>query len=117
MALNTERTEPDIVSQSNPNWPELVSKTVDDLANIGRTEIELLETRLRRLIEAQIDNVAGILVLVVALSYGSLFLLGGLVLLIHLWLAWWLSFLITGIAVAAAGILFQMLMARAAKAK
>ncbi len=117
MALNTERTEPDIVSQSNPNWPELVSKTVDDLANIGRTEIELLETRLRRLIEAQIDNVAGILVLVVALSYGSLFLLGGLVLLIHLWLAWWLSFLITGIAIAAAGILFQMLMARAAKAK
>jgi hypothetical protein len=117
MSLHVEHTEPNSIAQSSPNWSELLSKTVDDLARIGRTEIELLETRLRRLIEAQIDNVTGIVVLIVALSYGSLFLLGSLVLLIHLWLAWWLSFLITGIVIAAAGIVFQMLMASAAKAK
>jgi len=107
----------EIIPEANPNWPELLSKTVDDLTRIGKTEIELLETKLKRLIEAQVDNVAGMLVLVVALSYGSLFLLGGLVLLIHLWLAWWLSLLIVGIAVASAGVIFQMRMAAAAKAK
>jgi hypothetical protein len=54
--------------------------------------------------------------LVVALSYGSLFLLGGFILLIHLWLAWWLSSLIVGIVIAAAGIFFQRVMAARAKA-
>jgi hypothetical protein len=54
--------------------------------------------------------------LVLALSYGSLFLLSGFVLLIHLWLARWLSFLIVGIVIAGAGIFFQRLMAVRAKA-
>jgi cobalamin biosynthesis protein CobD/CbiB len=114
--MATHNNESMIVSEPSPNWPELLSKTVDDLAGIGRTEIELLETRLKRLMDAQIDKLAGILVLVVALAYGSLFLLGGLVLLIHLWLAWWLSFLITGFVIAIAGLAFQMRMAAAAKA-
>lgn len=111
------QNEPTVVSELHPNWPELLSKTVDDLSRVGRTEIELLETRLKHLIEAQTDNVTGVLVLVVALSYGSLFLLGGLVLLIHLWLAWWLSFLIIGIVIASAGMVFQMRMAARAKAR
>ena len=109
--------EPAIYSEPNPNWPELLSKTVDHLAGIGRAEIQLLETRLKHLIQAQTDNIAGILVLVVGLAYGSLFLLGGLVLLIHLWVAWWLSFLIVAFAIASAGIVFQMRMSAAARAK
>jgi len=112
--MDTHNQHP-IVPQANPNWPELLSKTVDDLSRICKTEIELLETRLKHLIEAQLDNVVGMLVLVVALSYGSLFLLGGLVLLIHLWLAWWLSLLIVGIIVASTGVVFQRRMAAAAR--
>jgi cobalamin biosynthesis protein CobD/CbiB len=115
--MDTHNNESVIVSEPSPNWPELLSKTVDDLTRIGRTEIELLETRLKRLLDAQVDNIAGILVLVVALAYGSLFLLGGLVLLIHLWLAWWLSFLIVGVVIALAGLAFKMRMAAAAKAQ
>lgn len=113
MATHDEHYQ--IVPEASPNWPELLSKVVDDLSRIGKTEVELLETRLKHLIEAQIHNIAGMLVLVVALSYGSLFLLGGLVLLIHLWLEWWLSFLIVGIVVASAGVVFQIRMAAAAK--
>ena len=116
MAIQNQRHHEIVAQDNHPNWPELLSKTVDDLSRIGRTEIELLETRLKHFIEAQTDNIAGILVLVVALSYGSLFLLGGFVLLLHLWLAWWLSFLIVGIVIAAAGIFFQRLMAARAKA-
>ena len=84
---------------------------VDDLSRIVRTEIELLETSLKRLIEAQTDKIAGML----ALTYGSVFLLGGLVLLVHLCLAWWLSFLITGIAICSAGVVFKMRMTAAEK--
>ncbi|HJU12636.1 MAG TPA: phage holin family protein [Candidatus Binataceae bacterium] len=101
----------------NPNWPDLLSKTVDDLAAVAKTEIGLLEATLKRLIEAQTDNIVGMLALVVALTYGSLFLLGGIVLLIHLWLAWWLSFLITGFAISCAGAGFMLMMRGAAKAK
>ena len=61
----------------NPDWPQLLSKTVDDLSRVARTEIQLLEATLKRLIEAQTDKITGMLVLVVALTYGSLFLLGG----------------------------------------
>jgi hypothetical protein len=106
-----------IASAENSNWPQLLSKTVDDLSRIARTEMELLEVRLKRLIEAQTDKVVGMLFLFVALSYGFLFLFGGIVLLIHLWLAWWLASLITGVAIVSAGIVFQIRMKAAAREK
>jgi hypothetical protein len=101
----------------NPDWPELLSKTVDDLSRIARTEIELLEATFKRLIEAQTDKIVGMVFLLVALVYGSLFLLGGIVLLIHLWLDWWLAFIITGFVIVGAGVFFQLRMTAAARAK
>jgi|ERR1700720_2239927 hypothetical protein len=106
-----------IASAENSNWPQLLSKTVDDLSRIARTEMELLEVTLKRLIEAQTDKIVGMLFLLVALSYGSLFLLGGIVLFVHLWLAWWLAFLITGVVIVSAGIFFQKRMMAAAREK
>ena len=114
--MRTSNTDYSVPSE-NPNWPELLSKTVDDLSSVAKTEIRLLEATLKRLIEAQTDNIVGMLVLVIALGYGSLFLLGGVVLLIHLWLAWWLAFLITGVAITCAGAGFAISMRAAAKAK
>ena len=98
-----------------PNWPELLSRTVDDLSRIARTEMELLGAVTKRLIETQTEKLAGMLVLLVAISHGLLFVLGGVVLLIHLWLAWWLAFLITGFGVICAGVLFRMGLGAAAK--
>jgi hypothetical protein len=62
MAIQNQRHHEIVVQDNHPNWPELLSKTVDDLSRIGRTEIELLETRLKHLIEAQTNNIAGMLV-------------------------------------------------------
>jgi Putative Actinobacterial Holin-X, holin superfamily III len=117
MARHTDNASYQITTVENPNWPELLSKTVDDLARVAQTEIQLFEATLKRLIEAQTDKIIGMLVLVVALTYGSVFLLGGIVLLLHLWLAWWLSFLITGIVICSAGVVFQIGMTGAAKKK
>src|SRR5271166_6139681 len=113
MDNNIRRTSAEIT----PNWPELISRTIDDLSRIARAEMELLVVKLGLLLEAQTDKIAAVLILVVALLYGSLFLLVGIVLLIHLWLAWWLSCLITGTAVVVAGALLQMAMKAAAKEK
>jgi hypothetical protein len=117
MATSGDNIKYQVASAEAPNWPELVSKTVDDLSRIVRTEIELLEVTLKRVIEAQTDKLVGLLFLLVALIYGSLFLLGGVVLLIHLWLDWWLSFLITGAAIVATGVIFQMSMAALGRKK
>jgi Putative Actinobacterial Holin-X, holin superfamily III len=105
------------LAEGSPNWPELLSKTIDDFSRIGRTEMELLVAKLGLLLEAQTDKITGVLILVGALLYGSVFVLGGIVLLLHLWIPWWLSFLITGTAVVIAGVLFQMTMKAAARKK
>lgn len=118
MATNSEQVNHQIVTTTEPpNWPGLISKTVDDLSTIAKTEMQLFEARLQRVIEAQTEKIAGILGLLVCAAYGSLFFLAGILLLIHLWLAWWLSCLITGFAVGCAGIVIYMAMASAAKAK
>jgi VIT1/CCC1 family predicted Fe2+/Mn2+ transporter len=112
-----EENSSQALAEVSPNWPELLSRTIDDLSRIARTEMELLVAKLGLLLEAQTDKIAGTLILVVALSYGSLFLLVGIVLLIHLWLAWWLSFLITGAAIVMTGFFLQMTMKAAARKK
>jgi Putative Actinobacterial Holin-X, holin superfamily III len=117
MAINKDNTNHQLTSAEHPNGPELVSKTVDDVSRIIRTEIELLEIKLKRVLEAHIDKIAGVLILLGALIFGSLFLLSGVVLLLHLWLAWWLSMLITGGLIVGAGILAQMTWSAAARKK
>jgi hypothetical protein len=105
------------IDQRTPDWTEILSRTVDDLSQIARTEMELLNTRLKMLLEVETDKITGLACLLVALSYGSLFLLGGIVLLMHLWLAWWLSFMITGLAIVTAGVVFQAILSKKARNK
>jgi hypothetical protein len=107
----------EVLPATPASWPELLSKTVDDLSKIVRTEIAVLERTLQRVVESQTDRIIGVMFLLVACAYGSLFLLGGVVLLIHLWLDWWLSLMITGSVVMAAGVLIQQRMSAAAAAR
>src|SRR5579871_1680113 len=104
-----------VSSKETPNWPELLSKVADDLARVVSGEIRLLEATVKQVIEAQSEKLAGLLVALVAFGYGFLLLVGAIVLFIHLWLDWWLSLLITALAVIAAGVFFRMWMARSAK--
>jgi hypothetical protein len=87
----TEQVNHQVVSADQPNWPELMSKTVGDLSHIAKTEIQLLEANLRRLIQSEASRIIGILILAIASLYGSVLLLGGVVILLHVWLTWWLA--------------------------
>jgi hypothetical protein len=51
---------------------------------------------LKHWIQSQTDRVIGKAYLLAVLTYGSLFLLGGSVLLLHRWVGWWVALLITG---------------------
>jgi hypothetical protein len=62
--------------------------------------------------ENQTERVLGSVFLLVELVYGSIFVLGSVVLLIHQWLVWWMAFGITAIVIILAG--FQTIMARRA---
>lgn len=117
MADRTEGDGSHRVVVTDSSWPQLLAETVDEVARIVRTEIRLAEASLRRMFENQTERVMGALFLLVALVYGSIFILGGVVLLIHQWLAWWMAFGITGIVIIAVGFTFQAIMARRAASK
>jgi hypothetical protein len=110
--MEANGAHPIIVTDST--WPKLLAETVDEVARIVRTEIRLAEASLRRMFENQTERVMGALFLLVALVYGSMFVLGGVVLLIHQWLPWWMAFGITGIVIIVAGFTFQTIMPRRA---
>lgn len=112
---NTSQNE--LLRRETADWAQLLSKTVDDLSRIARTEMDLFETKLARMLEAQTDKIAGMVFLVAALTYGALFLSVGVVFLIHQWFAWWIALLITGGAIVVAGILFQLTMSAVARRK
>ncbi len=105
------------VSDATPDWSELLSKAADDLARVVSGEIRLLEATVKQVIEAQGEKLAGVLVALLAFGYGFLLLVGAIVLFIHLWLDWWLSLLITAVAVIAVGVFFQAWTARRARAR
>jgi hypothetical protein len=97
--------------QTSPHWPELLSKTICDLSLLAHTEFELHEAGLKRVIEGQIDRMSILALLTAIFMYGLLLLVGGLVLLIHLWLDWWLALLIMGTAAIVAGLALRWAMA------
>lgn len=113
--MEANGSHPVVVTDST--WSQLLAETVDEAARIVRTEIGLAEASLRRMFENQTERVLGSIFLLVALVYGSIFVLGSVVLLIHQWLAWWMAFGIAGIVIILAGFGFQTIMARRAANK
>jgi ABC-type siderophore export system fused ATPase/permease subunit len=99
------------VAMTDSTWPQLLAETVDEVGRIARTEIRLAEASLRGMLEKQMERVLAAVFLLVALAYGSMLIVGGVVLLIHQWLAWWTAFSITGMVIIVAGFGFQTIMA------
>ncbi|MGH7915751.1 MAG: phage holin family protein [Candidatus Binataceae bacterium] len=111
--VETSRNQRELARQTD--FAELASRIVDDLAKILRSEIRLFDASLRKTLESQTDRVLGALFLLVTLIYGSLCLVGGVILLLHIWLEWWLALGITGLAIIIAGGIFKMAMRKKAE--
>jgi hypothetical protein len=113
--METNGSQPRVVT--DPSWSQLLAETVDEVARIVRTEIRLAESSLSRMLERQTERALGAVVLLATLVYGSMFVLGSVVLLFHQWLAWWMALGITGVVIIAAGLGSHAIIARRAANK
>jgi hypothetical protein len=86
------------------DWSTLVGRAIDDVSRIIQSEIGLLETTLRAVVEEQTDYALANLAAVAVMICAAICMLGALILLVHQWLQWWLAFAIAGLVASAAGI-------------
>lgn len=111
MANANPQSQPPLES----NWWELLSKTANDLAQFARAQIELQDAILKHIVEAQIGRTVGVVAEVVMWIYGLLLLLGGIVLLAHLWLEWWLALFVASAIAFAGGVVLRLLVTTSAE--
>ncbi len=86
------------------DWSTLVGRAIEDVSRIIQSEIGLLETTLRSVVEEQTDYALANLAAVAVMICAAICMLGGLILFLHQWLQWWLAFAIAGLAASAVGI-------------
>ncbi len=97
------------------DWPELLAKTVDDAAKLIGAELHLFEANLKAMMEAQAQRVIGKLIVVAALAYGLLFVLGAIAVLLHHALPWWLALGVTGLIVIVIGVIAKSSLSKSAE--
>jgi Putative Actinobacterial Holin-X, holin superfamily III len=98
---------------SDAQWPELVSRAVDDLSRIVHAEIRLAELGLKNLIEQEIDRSLKIAVALGFLLCAAFCAVGAAVIGFYALLGlWWAAFAIVALISGAAGFGFLLLARR-----
>ncbi len=97
--MNTERSRQDhpLAHDGDNNWTTLAERLVDDVAEIGKAEMRIFENALGLLFTELTDRLVASLLGITALSTGGVFLFGALIVLLHIWIAWWLSLALSGL--------------------
>jgi len=94
------------------DWSTLVGRAIDDVSRIIQSEIGLLETTLRAVVEEQTDYALANLAVVAVIICAAICMLGALILFLHQWLQWWLAFAVAGLVASAAGIAIHAMAGR-----
>jgi Putative Actinobacterial Holin-X, holin superfamily III len=90
---------------SDAQWPELVSRAVNDLSRIVHAEIRLAELGIKRLIEREIDRALKIVIALGLLLCGAVCAVGAALIGFHALLGlWWAAFAIVAAASGGAGV-------------
>lgn len=85
-------------------WSTLVGRAIDDVSHIIQSEIGLLETTVRAVVEEQTDYALANLAAVAIMICAAICMLGALIVFIHQWLQWWAGLAIAGLAASAVGV-------------
>jgi small-conductance mechanosensitive channel len=97
------RRRPDADAQ----WPELISRAVNDLSRIVHAEFRLVELGIKRLVEEEIDRSIKIIAALGFLLCSAVCAVCALIIGLHILLGlWWASLAIVAAASALAGIAF-----------
>jgi hypothetical protein len=94
------------------DWPALVARAVDDLSRIVQAEIRLAEIRTRATFESGVNYLLGTTVILGLLICAAICTLAAVILLLHQWLDWWLSFEICGVTTLITAIILRFILAR-----
>lgn len=98
---------------SDAQWPELVSRAVNDLSRIVHAEIRLAELGIKNLIEQEIDRSLKIAVALGFLLCAAFCAVGAAVIGFHALLGlWWAALAIVALISGAAGLGFLLLARR-----
>jgi hypothetical protein len=91
--------EPRLEQPEQPHsWPELFGQLILDFTRILEAEARLMRASIEPSLISVLDHWLLQLVITTVALFGGVLLLCALILLLHLWLAWWLAFAITGAA-------------------
>ena len=92
---------------SDAQWPELVSRAVNDLSRIAHAEIRLAELGIKRLIEREIDRSLKVVIALGFLLCAAICAVGAAVIGLHTLLGfWWAAFAIVAAMSGLAGVGF-----------
>jgi hypothetical protein len=92
---------------SEAQWPELVSRAVNDLSRIVHAEIRLAELGIKNLIEQEVDRSVKVVIALGLLLCAGICALGAALIGLHELLGiWWAAFAIVSAVFGAAGIGF-----------
>ena len=98
---------------SDAQWPELVSRAVNDLSRIVHAEIRLAELGIRNLIEQEIDRSLKLAIALAFLLCAAVCAIGAAVIGFHALLGlWWAAFAIVAAISGGAGVGFFLLAQR-----
>lgn len=98
---------------SDAQWPELVSRAVNDLSRIVHAEIRLAELGIRNLIEQEIDRSLKLAIALAFLLCAAVCAIGAAVIGFHALLGlWWAAFAIVAAISGGAGLGFFLLAQR-----
>ncbi len=81
-----------------PGWPELISHLILDFTKVLEAEGRLIRASIEPSLTAVLEHWLLHLVIASLAMTGCILLIGAAVVLLHTWLAWWLSLAITGTA-------------------
>jgi hypothetical protein len=98
------------VEEHHHSWPDLFGKLIMDFTKVLEAEARLVRASIEPALTSVLDHWLLNLVFASIAVVGCLLLVAAVVLLLHLWLAWWLSFASTGaftLLVALCGLLIR----------
>lgn len=80
------------------SWPALFGQLILDFTKVLEAEAQLIRASIRPTLSAVLERWVWQLIAAGIALTGCLLLVAAAILLIHVWLAWWLAFGITGAA-------------------
>jgi hypothetical protein len=98
MALDDDRLEQRLEGEQPQSWPALFGQLILDFTKVLEAEARLMRASIQPTLSAVLERWLWQLIVAGIALTGYLLLIGTAILLIHVWLAWWLSFGITGAA-------------------